>query len=152
MDMSFLESVGKLSPPVLLVLAFNVLGAILRKVNYFPNKYIPLLLFSAGGVIYPFIGTPQVGIQYPTVNLVMIGCFLGGAAVGLNQLARQVFGKNVDSLFETDTDIIKREVVEKIENLPKDSVTPQIIHDVIKVAEKAEADTATDATKREIKP
>ena len=50
-------------------------------------------MFVLGGAIYPFIGMIEASQRHPIVHLVIIGCCIGGAAVGANQLIRQLKGQ-----------------------------------------------------------
>lgn len=92
-----LNTLSQLSPPVLLMLFLNLIGFALNKSPFIDNKYIPLLLPITGGILYPFIGTIEATQRHPSVHLAIIGCIIGGAAVGTNQLYRQFKGDNTQS-------------------------------------------------------
>ena len=84
-----LEGLSKLSPPVLLMLFLNLVGYGLNKNPYVENKFIPVILFILGGILYPFIGILDATQRHPHVHLGIIGMIIGGAAVGANQILRQ---------------------------------------------------------------
>lgn len=92
LDSLDLNTLGQLSPPVLLMLFLNLVGYGLSKAPVLDNKWIPLILPILGGIVYPFIGTIEASQRHPTVHLAIIGCIIGGAAVGTNQLFRQLKG------------------------------------------------------------
>lgn len=90
-----LDSITKLSPPVLLMFFLNMVGYALNK-SPIDNKYIPIIMFVLGGIIYPFIGMIEASQRHPAVHLGIIGCCIGGAAVGANQVLRQLKNTNED--------------------------------------------------------
>lgn len=85
-----LNTLSQLSPPVLLMLFLNLVGFGLTKTPVIDNKWIPILLFLLGGFLYPFIGIVEASQRHPTVHLAIIGSIIGGAAVGTNQVFRQI--------------------------------------------------------------
>lgn len=84
-----LSSLQTMSPPVLFMLFLNLLGYGLAKSPFFDNRFIPVVLFAVGGIVYPFIGILDATQRHPHVHLSIIGFIIGGAAVGANQLLRQ---------------------------------------------------------------
>lgn len=92
LDSLDLNTLSQLSPPVLLMLFLNLVGFGLNKTDYISNKWIPLILFSLGGILYPMIGIVEASQRHPVIHLAIIGCIIGAAAVGTNQLYRQIKG------------------------------------------------------------
>lgn len=92
MEIPNIEDIGKLSAPVLLVLFCNIVGVVINKTPIIENKYIPLLMFFLGALIYPFLGTETA--NQGVVRQIVIGACIGGAAVGTNQLVRQFLNKD----------------------------------------------------------
>lgn len=91
--MPSVTDIESLAPPVLLVLLCNLIGWIANSFPGFNNKYIPVLLFFTGAIIYPFIGTVDANVRNYNVRMVVIGACIGGAAVGTNQVFRQFMSK-----------------------------------------------------------
>lgn len=70
------------SAPILVATILTTLGRVV-KISCVPDKYIPLILFFAGGFVYSAMS------GWSANNFVM-GMAIGGAAVGLNQGYRQI--------------------------------------------------------------
>ena len=93
MELPNVTDIETLAPPVLLVLFCNFIGWIAGTLPLFNNRYIPLLMFSIGAGVYPFIGTLDATNRHSNVKMFIIGACIGGAAVGTNQVFRQFFNK-----------------------------------------------------------
>lgn len=82
---SSINELLELSPPVMLALLLNIVGALLKK-SPVPNWIIPWCLIVMGGVLFPFVAEQQTVVYNsynPTVYTVIIGCCIGGASVAL---------------------------------------------------------------------
>lgn len=93
--MDLVDTLQKISPMGALFIVCNVLGFVLKKADRFNDKYIPLVLFLFGGVVNPFIANTAIvpwDVAYPVVYHALIGLGIGGAAVGGNQVLRQLLG------------------------------------------------------------
>ena len=94
MEIPSVTDIETLAPPVLLVLFCNLIGWIASSFPGFNNRYIPVLLFLTGAIVYPFIGTLDATTRHSNIKMIIIGACIGGAAVGTNQLFRQFMNKN----------------------------------------------------------
>lgn len=82
----------EVAPPVVLAVALNILGLVLKK-SPIANWLIPILLPVTGAVVYPFISMPiHYQVPSPTVLMCVYGFIIGSGSVGLNQLFRQFTG------------------------------------------------------------
>lgn len=89
--MSELSQLSELSPPILLALALNLLGAFLKK-SPIQDWLIPFVLIVAGAIVYPTIaevGKVSFDVSNPVMFNAVIGAVIGGASVGINQAFRQ---------------------------------------------------------------
>lgn len=89
--MEAITDVLKWSPPVLLVLALNILGMGLKNLTPISNKFIPLLLPLVGAVVYTGLGEavplPYIAkLSHPWIVYSIIGFIAGGVAVWGHQL------------------------------------------------------------------
>lgn len=78
----------QLSPPVLLVVGLNAVGAVLKRIPPLPNWTIPLILMALGGVAFPFIaevGMVSYNCKNPEVLNSVFGVIIGASATGLHQ-------------------------------------------------------------------
>lgn len=86
------KTLFELAPPVVLLLALNVVGLAVKK-SPVPDWLIVWILPLLGGVAYPFIagwnGATATAVAHPEVLNVLYGVAIGGAAVWGNQLLRQ---------------------------------------------------------------
>jgi uncharacterized membrane protein YeaQ/YmgE (transglycosylase-associated protein family) len=95
MEIPNVNDIASLSPPILLVLFCNIVGWIASTLPFFNNRYIPILLFSVGAVVYPLVGgTIDADTKHKTAHHIVVGAIIGGAAVGTNQAFRQLMNKN----------------------------------------------------------
>ena len=92
MDINFLF---QLAPPLVLMLALNVVGLAVKK-SPIPSWLIVWILPAIGAALYPHIadwtGAPSYDVQHPAVLNALYGVAIGGAAVWGNQLFRQTLG------------------------------------------------------------
>ena len=83
------------SAPILVSTILTMLGRVI-KISCVPDKYIPLVLFFAGGFVYS-------AIAGWSANNFILGMAIGGAAVGLNQQYRQIVNDNPPNIPKTDS-------------------------------------------------
>jgi len=86
----------ELAPHFALLIALNFLGYGLKKIKWFPNGLIPMVLIVAGAAVFPFIYelTEITHTAYnPRLYAVVLGACLGGAAVGFHQLSKLLGAK-----------------------------------------------------------
>jgi hypothetical protein len=93
--MNEIKSVLEFGPLVLLTVALNVLGLLLKRIDWHPDKLIPITLPIVGAVVWIFLGesAPVSWIksaQHPHVVYALVGFVAGGLAVWGNQVLRQV--------------------------------------------------------------
>ncbi len=96
MEIPNISDLVSMSPPALVVLFCNVVGWVASTLPFFNNKYIPILLFTVGAISYPLVG-PLIAdgqVQQKIAHRVIIGACMGGAAIGTNQLFRQMMNKS----------------------------------------------------------
>jgi hypothetical protein len=92
----------ELAPPVVLLLALNVLGLAIKK-SPLPDWAIVWVLPLVGMGVYPHMadwsGATSITVKHPAVLNAMYGVCIGGAAVWGNQFVRQMFAsKKPDAL------------------------------------------------------
>lgn len=92
MDINFLF---QLAPPVVLLLALNVLGLAIKK-SPVPDWLIVWILPAVGAALYPHIadwtGSTPYSVKHPIVLNALYGVAIGGCAVWGNQLLRETLG------------------------------------------------------------
>ena len=94
-----IESLKELSPPVLLMLALNVVGWVAKQ-SALPNRFIPPLLILLGAIAYPMVydyGDMVLNVRHQLAIAVIQGICIGGAAVGAHQAMRAFARGNDDS-------------------------------------------------------
>lgn len=92
--MNDINSITGATPAVALMIVLNGLGFILKAIPQIPNKIIPLILFVVGGGVYPFIGNYHAAERLPAPLLVVYGCGIALAAVGLFESGRTLLLKD----------------------------------------------------------
>jgi hypothetical protein len=108
------DQLKQLSPPVLIIIAINVLMFGAKRIQVIPDWIIPALAMVLGGVIYPLISNPgdvPYTVRCPLCLQVLFGLIIGFAAVGCHQQVKQLFKRF--GISTGDTEVIT-----------KDSVTP----------------------------
>lgn len=83
-----LNSILGASPAIALMLVLNGIGMALKAIPQISNKLIPLILLVLGGGGYPFIGNIGAATHTPAPLLVVYGCGIALAAVGLVESKR----------------------------------------------------------------
>lgn len=90
-----INSLFQLAPPLVLLLALNVVGLGLKK-SPVPDWLIVWILPGLGAALYPHIadwaGTASYTVKHPIVLNALYGVAVGGLAVWGNQLLRQTLG------------------------------------------------------------
>ena len=84
-------NIVKLSPPLALALALNVVGMAIKQ-SKLPDWTIVWILPALGAVFYPWIAVPSASlalVHHPTILNGIYGVLIGSASVGFNQLLRQ---------------------------------------------------------------
>lgn len=103
--MEEIDKLLELSPLLLLALALNVVGLMLKSVNWHPDRLIPLTLPVLGAVIWPFLAeaAPVSWVEKldrPWLIYGLFGLVAGAICVWGHQAVRQMFGwkdaKDVD--------------------------------------------------------
>lgn len=92
--MNDMTSIIGATPAVALMIVLNGLGFILKAIPQIPNKVIPLILFVVGGAVYPFIGNYEAATKLPAPLLVVYGCGIALAAIGLFESGRTLLLKD----------------------------------------------------------
>jgi hypothetical protein len=103
---------------VLLVAFLIALGSVLKALEFFPNRMIPIAVLVAGGVANAFlgdVGSVAPSQRHPEAVLAMQGVLLGFGAWGLHAFILRRFEKFIPFLAgkSGDTIEIKKSDVEK---------------------------------------
>lgn len=83
----------ELSEPMAVMIAINIVLALLKRVPQVKNWTLPMIAVVLGGVTYPLIADPakvSFGAHNPTAALVITGVIIGYAAVGFHQKFKQI--------------------------------------------------------------
>lgn len=96
--MNELNGILEFSPLVLLVVALNCLGLLLKRVNWHPDRLIPMTLPFVGAAIWGMIGdaAPVSWIssaKHPEIVNMLVGFVAGSVSVWGNQAVRQLVTK-----------------------------------------------------------
>lgn len=87
-----IQALTSLGPIPLLIAACNAIGLALKK-SPLSDRWIPLILTIVGAASYPFITSEaDANVRNPVVFNVIVGALIGGSAVGVNQMFRQLIG------------------------------------------------------------
>lgn len=74
---------------LLVALALNAVGFVIKKTPFMDNRWIPLSLCLLGGILYPWL-TAWTGQN------VLLGVIIGAGAVGFHQLYTQHFNSQTE--------------------------------------------------------
>ena len=103
-DIDFKE-LANLSPPVALLIFLYVIGGVLKKAAFFPDRFLPITQVLLGAAIYPVLSSAvPVGYYHPLATQIFWGALIGGGTVAANQSIKQFLAKRGITL-PGDTDI-----------------------------------------------
>lgn len=118
-----IEQFTKLPAPVVLTMAFYILGLALKMTKLFPNRFIPITICLSATAFYPLISSDErIGFTYANIKPMMFvyGFMIGAGAVAANEILRNIpmvgpFLEKVQDAFKNsgssngDTTIITKE-------------------------------------------
>lgn len=125
----FTDVIGQFSRiPVIGLLGLVMLatGLMLKKIQMFPNKYIPIVIMTMGTIGGAYLGNPgkiDPDQPYPRVILAFYGFLIGFVVWGAHKWLLKRFEKFLpEGFFQNGfhTDIIKKSDVPPIPDKPKD--------------------------------
>lgn len=96
-----MDSFSDLTPPLLLIGLLNGLGVLFKTSPLVPNKYIPYILVTLGGIGYPLLaqaGDVNLQVHGSVAYNVVLGIMFALSSVGGHQLVTQpVKGDNTSN-------------------------------------------------------
>ena len=94
-DLDLVENLTQLSPPMALAVALWFFGYGLKR-SPMPDWLIPFVLPVVGAALFPFVAetaSVSYSVKSPALFNAIIGFCIGGAAVAMNEAAKQFLSR-----------------------------------------------------------